>query len=534
MTTTATRQIARAAGVVMAAFVLSNLTGLVRQVLVSQAFGTEPQIDAFNAAARLPELIFSLIAGGALASAFLPTFTSFLTDEDRPGAWRLASSIGNLIAILLAVVSLACWLLAPQIVGRLLVPYFDAPQQALTTSLLRVMLLSPVVFGISGLLMGILNAHHQFLLPALAPTMYWLGMIFGVLALVPRWGIHGLAWGAVLGAGLHLAVQIPGLLRLGGRYWPTLGLQQAAVRQVGRLMAPRLLGVGVVQLNFWVNTILASGQPQGSLTAITLAWAVMTMPQVVIAQAIAIAALPTFSAQAASGRLDEMRTALAATLRGVVLLSLPASLGLILLRRPVVALLFERGEFDANSTRLVAWALLWYAAGLVGHSLVEILSRAFYALKDTRTPVLVGAGAMSLNVAFSLGFAALFNQLGWAPHGGLALANSLATALETALLLWLMRARLHGLEGRRLLGGAGLAALCSAVMGAGVWLWLALMQTGPVWATAVGGVLVGGALYALALLGLRVPEARAVLNAAVEWARPRIPLKGTQHGRRPE
>jgi putative peptidoglycan lipid II flippase len=526
MTTTATRQIARAAGVVMAAFVLSNLTGLVRQVLVSQAFGTEPQIDAFNAAARLPELIFSLIAGGALASAFVPTFTGYLTGEDRPGAWRLASSIGNLIGVLLALVSVVSWLLAPQIVGSLLVPYFDPALQALTTSLLRVMLLAPVVFGISGLLMGILNAHQQFLLPALAPTMYWLGMIFGVLALVPRWGIHGLAWGAVLGAGLHLAVQIPGLLRLGGRYWLTLGLRDAAVRQVGKLMAPRLLGVGVVQLNFWVNTILASGQPEGSLTAITLAWAVMTMPQVVIAQAIAIAALPTFSAQVAAGQIDEMRSSLAATLRGVILLSLPASLGLILLRRPIVALLFQRGEFDANSTQLVAWALLWYAAGLVGHSLVEILSRAFYALKDTRTPVLIGAAAMGLNVAFSLAFAALFTRLGWAPHGGLALANSLATALEMVLLLALMRSRLHGLEGSSLLAGAGLAALGTAVMGGGVWLWLALLRTGPSWATAGGGVLVGSALYGLALMSLRVPEAQAVLSAGLGWARLRFRLKG--------
>jgi putative peptidoglycan lipid II flippase len=390
----------------------------------------------------------------------------------------------------------------------LLAPDLDPVQHTLTTSLLRVLLVSPVIFGLSGLLMGMLNAHQVFLLPALAPTMYWLGMIFGVLVLAPRWGIHGLAWGAVLGAGLHLGIQLPALGRIGWRYFPTLGLRSQPVRDVARLMAPRLFGVGIVQLNFLVNTMLASAQPQGSLTALQIAWAVMTMPQVVIAQAIAIAALPTFSAQVASGHPQEMRASLAATLRGVILLSLPAALGLILLREPVVALLFQRGEFDAHSTDLVAWALSWYAAGLVGHALVEVLSRAFYALQDTRTPVVIGAAAMSLNLVFSLAFSALFERLGWFPHGGLALANSLATALETIGLLVIMRARLNGLEGRRVLQGAAKAAIASLAMGVGLWLWLNWMGESAVWLAAGGGVALGGVVYLLVVWVLKVPEAR--------------------------
>lgn len=499
----------------MAAFVISNITGLIRQILVSRAFGTGLEIDAFNAAARLPDLLFSLVAGGALASAFIPTFTGFIAREEREDAWQLASAIGNLVSLILVATCALAAILAPQIVRYALYPLvseIDPTRFELTVSLLRIMLLSPLIFGISGLLMGILNSHQIFLLPALAPSMYWLGMIFGVVVLAPHWGIHGLAWGAVLGAGMHLGVQLPALRKIGLRYIPTLGLDMPAVRQVGRLMLPRLLGVAVVQINFMVNVILASAQPEGSLTAITLAWAVMTMPQVVIAQSIAIAALPTFSAQVARGHPEEMRASLAATLRGVIFLSLPASLGLIYLRQPIVSLLFERGEFTAQSTELVVWALLWYSVGLVGHSVVEILARAFYALHDTKTPVLVGAAAMSLNLVFSITFSALFVRVGWMPHGGLALANSLATALEMIGLVVLMRRRLNGLEGRHVSAGVIQAVMASAVMTLGLWGWLHWMGDQSAWVVLGGGILIGAGLYAAALVVMGVREVREAVR----------------------
>ena len=514
----AKRQIARAAGVVMAAFVLSNLVGLVRQMVVSQAFGTSAAIDAYNAASRLPDLLFNLVAGGALGSAFIPTFTGLLARHERWRAWRLASAIANLVTLTLAVTAGLAWLGAPFIVRHILAPGFAPAQQALTVALLRILLIAPLIFGLSGLAMGVLNAHQHFLLPALAPTMYWLGMIFGVLAWAPRWGIYGLAWGAVLGAALHLAVQVPGLIRLPQRrYWPTLGLHDPEVREVGRLMAPRVLGVAIVQLNFWVNVVLASSQPEGSLTAIQIAWAVMTMPQVVIAQAIAIAALPTFSAQVAQGQMDAMRRSLAATLRGVVFLSLPAAVGLILLRKPVVAVLFQRGAFDAHSTELVAWALLWYAAGLVAHSVVEIVSRAFYALHDTKTPVLVGSVAMSLNLALSFAFVALFRRVGWMPHGGLALANSVATTLEMVGLLVLMRRRLGGLQGRETLTGVLQATAATLVMALALG-WGLRVGVGFSLLLRVTALILGGAaVYAGALLLTGAPEPRWLARAL--WSR---------------
>ncbi len=511
---TATRQIAHAAGIVMSAFILSNIVGLVRQMLVSNTFGTGAELDAFNAAATYPDLIFSLVAGGALASAFIPMFTSLLTRQDRNGAWHLASSIVNLVMLSLSLLSLVSIFLADQIVMYILAPSYPPEMQALTASLLRILLIAPTIFGVSGLIMGILNAHNNYLWPALAPSMLWTGMIIGVIFFAPTLGIYGLAWGYVLGAIMHLGIQIPSLLRLAGRkYFRILGLNMPATREVGRLMAPRLLGVAAVQINFVVNTILATGMNPGSLASIKYAWAIMTMPQVVIAQSIAIAALPTFSAQVARNELGEMRSSLAATLRGVILLSLPATAGMILLREPIIAMLLQRGAFDEYSTELVSWALLWFTIGLLGHGVVEILSRAFYAMHNTRTPVMLSIAAMSLNVAFSLVFTKAFSNIGWMPFGGLALANSLATFLEMIGLWVLMHRRLNGIEERFVFEGASKSVVGTLAMSLTLWGWLVVSINYPYWVIVFGGILLGAGVYGISLFMLKTQEVNSLIHA---------------------
>ena len=508
------RQIARGASIVMGGLALSSLIGLLTTMLVSRAFGTQAELDAFYAANRLPELLFMLMAGGALASAFVPTFTGFLTRNDRPGAWRLASAVANLVALVLVAASLLAALGARWLVTTILAPGFSDPAQVdLTVSLMRILLIAPAIFGLSGLVMGILNAHQRFALPALAPAMYRMGWILGLWLLVPGMGIYGLAWGVVLGALLHLAIQLPGLLRLGGRYLPSLGRGNPAVAEVGRLMLPRLLGVAVVQLNFVVNTILASGMPEGSLAALTFAFTLMIMPQAVIGQASAIAALPTFSAQYARGELDSLRGSLGNTLRAVFFLALPASIGLAMLSTPIVAALFERGAFTAHSTEMVAWALIWFALGLVGHSLLEVVSRAFYALHDTRTPVLVGVVAMTLNLVLSLVLWRAFAAAGWMPHGALALANSLATGVECVVLLGLIRRRLGGLQGRRLRPGLMASTASAAVLSLALAGWLLLTQGWLPVAVAAGGVIVGMGVYLGVAVVLGAPEPAALWRA---------------------
>jgi len=510
----ATNQIARGAGVVMLAFVLSNLTGLFRQILITQAFGTNVDIEAFNAANRVAETLFNLVAGGALASAFIPTFTGLLTKERQKDAWLLASAIGNLMMLILMALSVIAAIFAPQIVRYFLAPGFagDFYKEALTVDLVRLMMGSAVIFGLSGLIMGILNSHQVFFIPALAPSMYQLGLIFGVLFLSPKLGIFGLAWGVLIGASLHLVFQLPSLVKLGGQYYPFLGLKLATVRDVGILMAPRLLGVAVVQINFWINTRLASQFVEGSVTGIVLAIALMLMPQAAIAQSIAIAAMPTFSAQVVLGKLSDLRLSLAKSLRAALLLSIPASIGMMILRKPIVMLLYQRGEFDSFSTELVAWALLWYAAGMVGHALVEILSRAFYSLHDTKTPVITGVFAMSVNVIFSYIFSALFIKFGWMAHGGLALANSLATALEAAGLVLLMRRRINGLEGMYIWRGTLIGLAAGSVMLFGLWFWQNMTMGWSVWFVALGGVFIGVLIYFLVALVLGLDEIKAGLR----------------------
>jgi putative peptidoglycan lipid II flippase len=499
----------------MFAFVISQLAGLARRILVAQAFGAGAELDAFIAANRVSETLFNLVAGGALGSAFIPTFTGLLTRDDKPGAWKLASAVINLVTLILSLLALLAALFAPQIVRYALAPGFsaDPAQFTLTVSLLRIQLASAVIFGISGLVMAILNSHQVFLIPALTPSMYQVGMIFGVLVLVPQMGIYGLAWGVVIGASGHLLLQLPSLFKRHGTYSANLGWNNPHVSEVIRLMLPRLLGVAVVQLNFWVNTWLASRMAEGSVAGIEYGFALMLMAQVAIAQSIATAAMPTLAAQYALNKMDEVRSSLAASLRGVLLLSLPAAVGLIMLRVPLVSILYERGEFGERSLQLVTWALLWYAAGLVGHSVLEILARAFYALHDTKTPVLVGTVAMSLNVVFSIAFANLFQRIGWMPHGGLALANSLATALEATALIILMRRRLNGLHGTQVLRGLGQAGLAALGMGVTLGFWMQAAGGMSRWIVGLGGIAIGGTIYGLSVWMLRVPEVHMLFEA---------------------
>ncbi|MDO8753812.1 MAG: murein biosynthesis integral membrane protein MurJ, partial [Anaerolineales bacterium] len=472
--TNANRQIARAAGTVMIAIVLGQITGLARSIIVAGAFGASPELDAFTAANRVSETLFLLVAGGALGSAFIPTFTGLLAKNERDSAWRLASALANAVTLSLSLLALMFAFFAPQVVRYALAPGFSEKPElfALTVSLLRIQLISAVLFGLGGLIVGVLNAHKIFLVPALTPAMYQLGIIFGAVALAPSMGIYGLAWGVVIGAALYLLLQIPTLIQQRGAYSFTFGLENPHVRKVIFLMGPRLLGVAVVQLNFWVNIRLASQMIAGSVASLSYGFSLMIMAQAAIAQSVAIAAMPTFSAQHALGQKDEMRASLAASLRGILLMAIPASVGLIILRGQLVSFLFQRGKFDEQDVQMTAWALLWYAAGIVGHSVMEILTRAFYAQHDTKTPVLIGTIAMGLNVVLSIAFSKLFASIGWMPHGGLALANSFATALEATVLFIVMRKRLNGIEGSHILRGALPSMIAAFGMGLSIYGWL--------------------------------------------------------------
>lgn len=502
-------QIARAAGIVMGAYIVSNLIGVLRGMVVSNAFGTSADLDAFNAANRISELLFNLLAGGALGSAFIPMFTGYLTRNDRKGAWRLLSGVFNTLVIVLLLVSGLVWLFAPSLVRNGLfglVQEANPGQVQVTVRLLRIMLPTVLIFGISGLLMGILNAHGVFLWPALAPAMYSLGIIVGVY-LPASWGIDRLAIGVVLGALGHLALQIPALWKLKDKAYDRLaGIRDDAVRTVMKLMLPRMIGAGVVQLNFVANTVIALSLGEGAASSLALAFTLMLMPQAAIAQSAGTAALPTLSAQVELGQMEAYKQTLMRIIRVILLLSVPAAVGMILLRTPLITLLYQRGQFTEHSTQMVAWALLWYCVGLPGHSLLELLSRAFYALRDTRTPVSIGVLAMALNIGLSFVFSRFFMSLGWMGHGGLAAANSLATFLECLVLLLILRRRLGGLDDKAFLSALGTSLLGSVLMLALILPFMALFEARGSLFRLVGGLVLGVGSYAGVLLLLCVPE----------------------------
>lgn len=500
------RRVARAAGLIMVLFVVSRVTGLLREMVIARQFGTSAELDAYLAAFRVPDLLFALMAGGALGSAFIPVFSDYLARNDEEGAWKLASAILNWVLLVLSVVGALVAALAPLLVSSVIAPGFSSAQQALTAELMRWMLIATVIFGVSGVVMGILNARQNFWQPALAPVVYNIAIMLGALVLGGALGVRGATVGVVFGAFGHLGLQLPGLRRAGMRFSLRLAPDDPGVREVGRLMAPRALGLAAVELNHLVNVMIASGLAAGSLAALNYGRLMMLLPEGVIAQSVAIAAFPTFSMLVAHRQRAELGRVLTTTLRSVVYLTLPAAVGLIWLAGPLVGAVLQRGAFDADSTFAVAWALLFYAVGLVSHAVVEVVTRAFYALHDTRSPVLAGAAATVANVGLSLELVAIFKAVEWPAHGGLALANSVATSAEMLILVYLIRKRLRGLGDAGLPAALWRMAAGALIMWAGLAGLTALLGDAPAWLVSLVGILVGGAIYGLVTLVLGSPE----------------------------
>jgi putative peptidoglycan lipid II flippase len=494
-------------------FVLSRTVGLLREMVVAAQFGAGAELDAYLAAFRAPDLLFQLMAGGALGSAFIPTFAGYWSRGDPAGAWLLFSRILNLITLLLLVAAGLAALFAAPLVRTVIAPGFPPEQQLLTASLMRWMLVGTLLFGASGLVMAALNAVQHFLLPALAPVIYNLVIIGAALLLAPRLGIYGLALGVSGGAAAHLLVQLPGLWRVGARYTASVRWADPGVREVARLMGPRVLGLFFVQLHFLVNTILASGLEAGSLSWLYYAWLLMLLPQGIFAQSLATVTFPTLASEVASGQLDAMRQTFSRTLRLTLFLTIPAAVGLVVLSTPVVSALLQREQFTAASTVRVAHALQLYAIGLAAHAALEIVVRAFYALHNTKTPVSVGVAAMLLNIVLSVAWVGPFG------YGGLALANSIATSVEVLALLWLLRRRLDGFDEWGVAAAVGRQLGAALVMGAVLWLWLQWGENAswpaampaPAWVLAGGGLLLGAATYLGLMLALAPGEVRPLL-----------------------
>ncbi len=449
---------ARSSVLVMAAFVASKVVGLLRERAIAHHFGASAEYDAYVAAFAVPDVLFTLIGGGALVSAFLPVFSEALAHGQVRRAWAIASGVTNIVFLLTAASASAAAILAPWVVRYILAPGFDPALQSLTVQLMRLILIGTVIFGVSGLQMGMLNAFGRFLLPALAPVAYNLGILSAAIWLAPRYGIRGLAYGVLLGAALHLAVKLPGLAQCGFRWWPGLWLGLSGTRRVFWLMWPRVLALATIRLAALVTTRLATGLDPGSLSAFNYAWLIAQMPQTVLGSAVGTVVFPTLATQYALRERQALAVTATRALRALVALTVPCAILLWLLARPVVDVLLRTGAFDERAARITALALTMLAIGLFGHVTLEVIARAYYAQQDTWTPFVGSAVAAALNIALAI---LLVRSMA---VSGLALANSLAVSAEVLVLLWWLKQRLPELSLTPLARDLGQALVAAAVM----------------------------------------------------------------------
>jgi len=457
----------RAAGIVGSATLLSRIFGFARDAVIAGLFGASLGTDAFVVAFRIPNLLRRLFAEGSLSISFVPVFTDHLTHQGEAEAFRLAASAMRTLSVLLVGVSIVGILLSPLIIKLIAPGFLDTPEKfSLTVLLTRIMF--PYVFFIClvALSMGILNALGHFTAPALAPVFLNLSMIGSAFFISPllTQPIVGLAVGVVIGGVLQLALQVPFLLKEKVYPWQQTVWIHPGLKQVGQLMLPAVFGAAVYQLNILVGMLLASLLAEGSVTYLYFADRLVQFPLGIFAIATATAVLPSLSRQASAGDCAALKETFSYALRLITYITMPSMVGLIVLRSPIVALLFERGAFDEHTTRMTASALLYYAVGLWAFSSVRIVVAAFYAMQDTKTPVKVAAISLAANALFGI---MLMGPMG---HNGLALATSLSSILNCLMLLVLLRRRL----GRDIHHGWPVSIaktiFATAVMGTAVWL----------------------------------------------------------------
>jgi putative peptidoglycan lipid II flippase len=434
--------LAKSAGIVAGSFVISRILGLAREIVLARQFGTSESFSAYVSAFRIPDLLFLVVMAGAFGSAFIPVFSGLLGDGEDEAAWKLASVVFNISGVLVIAAAAAAWVFAPELVHYLVAPDASATAQQITVNCMRILLLSPVFLGFGIAAKGILEGQDLFTLPALAPIVYNAATILGAVFLGPRVGVYGVAIGVVAGAIGFLLLQIPGLVRSGMRYSVSFNPRTPGVSEVGRLLAPRLIGQAAFQLNFIAVTNLAWRTGEQSVSALNYAWQLLMLPHGVLALSVSTVILPTLSRLWQAGDTAAFRATLGNALRPLVFLSLPAAVILFAFRLPIVQTLFQTGAFSAESTSLVAAPLTFLAAGLVSYALVEALTRAFYAMHDTRTPVVAGIGIVALNVILGV---ALLDRLGYL---ALALALSISTTVEALILTGVLGHRIGGVTAK--------------------------------------------------------------------------------------
>ena len=458
-------RLAKSAGLIGAATLTSRVLGLVRDVAQAHYFGTSLENDAFVVATRIPTLLRDLFAEGAMSAAFVPTVTRYLKSEGKAAAWRLGSQVVNGLLLVTGVLVVLGIIFAKPLAMLYAGAFAAEPGKLeLTISLTRINMPFLLLVAVAAAYMGMLNALRRFFVPAMSPALYNIVFIGCIVIFVPvftRLGIApvmALSAGMLLGGVAQIVAQWPLLRREGYRHQWVLNPRDPSLREVLILMGPGMLGVAAAQINLFVNTSLATGQ-DAAVSALGYAFRLMYMPIGIFGVSVATAAIPDLARHAADESHPDMRTTLSWGLRLMLMLSVPATVGLMVLAPSVVELLYQRGRFDATSTRLTAQALLFYAPGIVGYSIVKLAAPSFYSLKDARTPVVVGVVSVLTNLVLNI---TLNSVLGFR---GLALGTAIAANVNAILLLVLLSRKIGGIDGARVWRSLVKISIASAVMG---------------------------------------------------------------------
>lgn len=464
------RRVTRATGIIGSATLLSRIFGYARDMALAAFLGAGMASDAFFVAFRIPNLLRRLFAEGSLTIAFVPVFLEQLQNQGREEAFAMARSALRLLSVILVGVTVLGIVFSPEIVYVMGFGFADAPEKFdLTVTLTRIMFSYVFFVCLVALAMGILNALGHFAAPALAPVLLNIAMLAALWAAAmvtddPALRAMGLAWGVIAGGVLQLALQAPFLVKQGLFFWQKAKLYHPALKKVGLLMLPAVFGAAVYQVNIVIGTLLATLLPEGSVSYLYYADRLVQFPLGVFAVSAAMAVLPSLSRQAAAKDFAAVKDTFGFSMRMILFVCFPSMAGLIVLREPIVALLFERGGFDAQATRLTADALLYYVVGLWAFSAVRIVVSTFYALSDTKTPVIMAVLSICVNTALSL------ILMGPLAHGGLALATSIASMVNLLLLTRALVSKMGHIGLMSILRSAAKSGFCSVMMGFAVWL----------------------------------------------------------------
>ena len=512
----------RAAGVIGLAVMCSRVLGLIREQICAALFGGGGTMDAFTAAFRIPNLLRDLFAEGALSTAFVTTFSKTAARSSDAAAWALANKIATLAAVVLGALCVLGIVFSPQLVATL-APGFNPAKAALTVTLTRVMFPFILLVSLAALVMGMLNAKNVFGVPAMASSFFNLGSIAGGVVLGywldPHFGplaLLGLAVGTLFGGALQLGVQLPQLHRLGFRYRPDFNWRDPGVNAVLGLMGPSVIAASTTQINVLINSIFASHLGDGPIFWLAIAFRLMQLPLGLFGVALGTVTLPLLSRLAVSGNMPAFRGELSRGMRLAFLLTIPCTVGLMMLAEPIVSVLYEHGRFDAFQAGEAAGALRFYALGLAGYAALKVLVNAFYALDQRRTPMYTSFFAVALNLLLNWIFT---RELGWG-HRGLAFSTGCVATCNFLLLYWLMHRHLKRLETRRMSTLLVKVAAASAVLALICWgseHWLLDDWSGLHFAARLGLLLLTITAGMLAFLGcgaaLRIEELQELMQA---------------------